>query len=122
VRELREFRERHPEFQRAGIEVAGINADTSEHNRVWRERLRLPYPVLSDPDRAAAAAFGGLRRLGLGGWTIELYRRRTVLADRDGVISALWDKVRIRGHAAEVLAAAVALERLRAAGGEAGGD
>ncbi|MEK7331236.1 MAG: peroxiredoxin, partial [Candidatus Eisenbacteria bacterium] len=66
---------------------------------------------LSEPERSAAAAFGGLRRLGIAGWTIELFRRRTVLAGRDGVIAALWDKVRLRGHAAEVLGAARALER-----------
>ena len=66
--------------------------------------------MLSDPERSAAEAFGGLRRLGIGGWKIELFRRRTVLADRQGVISALWDKVHIRGHAAEVLSVARALE------------
>jgi len=72
--------------------------------------LRLPYPLLSDPERTAAEAFGGLRRLGIGTWTIELFRRRTVLADRLGMVAAIWDKVRIRGHAAEVLTAARALE------------
>ena len=56
-------------------------------------------------------AFGGLRRLGIAGWTIEFFRRRTVLSDRQGLIAALWDKVRLRGHAAEVLAAARVLER-----------
>lgn len=119
MRELREFRERHPEYQRAGVEVAGINADTVEHNRLWTERLRLPYPVLSDPDRSAADAFGGLRRIGIAGWTVEFFRRRTVLAGRDGVIAALWDKVRIRGHAAEVLGAARTLERMGDEGGAA---
>lgn len=114
MRELREFRERHPEYVRAGVEVAGINADTVESNRAWVERLRLPYPVLSDPERRAAEAFGGLRRLGIGSWTLELFRRRTVLADRQGVIAAIWNKVRIRGHAAEVLEAARALERTEA--------
>ena len=67
--------------------------------------------MLSDPDRTAADAFGGLRRIGIAGWTIELFRRRTVLADRQGMVAALWDRVRIRGHAAEVLAAAMVLER-----------
>jgi len=74
--------------------------------------MRLPYPLLSDPEREAAAAFGGLRRIGIGGWTIDLYRRRTVLAGRDGVIAALWDKVEVRGHATEVLQAARVLERI----------
>jgi peroxiredoxin Q/BCP len=80
-------------------------------NLAWSRRLRLPYPLLSDSERSAAEAFGGLWRLGIAGWSIELFRRRTVLAGRDGVIAALWDKVRIRGHAAEVLEAARVLDR-----------
>jgi thioredoxin-dependent peroxiredoxin len=88
-----------------------VNADSVAGNRAWAMRLRLPYPLLSDPERVAAEAFGGLRRIGIAGWTIELFRRRTILAGRDGVIAALWDKVQVRGHAAQVLAAARALER-----------
>jgi peroxiredoxin len=49
---------------------------------------------------------GLVRKLGLGGWSIELFRRATLLADRDGVVVAAWTEVRMRGHAAEVLAAA----------------
>jgi peroxiredoxin len=51
-----------------------------------------------------------LRRIGIAGWKIELFSRRTVLADRHGVIAAIWNRVRVRGHAAEVLTAAMALE------------
>ena len=91
--------------------MAGINADTVASNRAWSERLRLPYPLLSDPDRSAAEAFGGLRRIGVGAWRIEFFRRRTLLADRSGLVAAVWDHVRIRGHAAQVLAAARALPR-----------
>ena len=112
MREIREFRERYAAFAAEGIEIAGINADTVESNRHWMERLRVPYPLLSDPERKAAEAFGGLRRIGFGEWSIEFFRRRTVLADRHGVIAAVWDKVRIRGHAAEVLQAARALEQI----------
>ena len=89
-----------------------MNADSVAGNHAWSQRLRLPYPLLSDPERSAAAAFGGLLRLGIGGWTIDLFRRRTVLAGRDGVVAALWDKVKIRGHAVEVLQAARALDDL----------
>lgn len=118
MRELREFRERHAVFVAEGIEVAGISADTVESNRHWSERLKLPFPLLSDPERVAAEAFGGLRRLAFGGWSLELFRRRTVLADRLGVVGAVWDKVHIRGHAAEVLVAARALNRLTDEAGE----
>jgi thioredoxin-dependent peroxiredoxin len=92
--------------------VAGINADTVASNRAWSERLRLPYPLLSDPERRAAEAFGGLMRFGVAGWRIELFRRRTLLADRAGIIAAVWEHVHVRGHAAQVLEAARALERL----------
>ncbi|MGH7730106.1 MAG: peroxiredoxin [Candidatus Eiseniibacteriota bacterium] len=111
MRELREFREHHAAYLSAGVEVAGLNADTVASNRAWSERLRIPYPLLSDPERRAAEAFGGLRRIGIGDWKLELFRRRTVLADRQGVIAAVWESVRARGHAAEVLTPARALAR-----------
>jgi thioredoxin-dependent peroxiredoxin len=111
VRELREFRERHAAFAAEGIEVAGINADTVEGNRHWAERLRIPYPLLSDPARSAAEAFGGLRRIALGTWSVEFFRRRTVLADRQGIVAAVWETVQVRGHAAEVLRSARGLDR-----------
>jgi peroxiredoxin Q/BCP len=91
--------------------VAGVNTDSVSGNLSWSRRLRLPYPLLADPERVAAEAFGGLRRFGIGGWTIDLFRRRTILAGRDGVIAALWDRVHIRGHALAVLSAARALDR-----------
>jgi peroxiredoxin Q/BCP len=91
------------------VAVAGVNSDSPAGNARWTERLRLPFPLLSDPQRVVAGALGGVRRLGIGDWTIDLTRRRTVLAGRDGVIEAVWDKVTIRGHAAEVLRAVRAL-------------
>ena len=106
MRELREFRGAFPDFERAGIALAGVSADTPESHQRWVARLRLPYPLLSDPARSAGHALGLVRRLGIGGWSIDLFRRATLLADADGVIVAAWTAVRMRGHAAEVLAAA----------------
>jgi peroxiredoxin Q/BCP len=113
VRELREFRVHHDEFTREGIEVAGVARDPAESNRHWSERLRLPYPLLSDRDGAAGRAFHVARRLGIGGWSIELFRRTTFLIDERGEIAAAWVKVRVRGHAATVLEAARALGRAK---------
>jgi peroxiredoxin Q/BCP len=103
VRELREFRARHDAFRDAGIAVAGISLDSVEAHRRWAERLRIPYPLLSDEDRTAGSAFGILRRVGIGGWNVEFLRRSTFLVDVKGMIVAQWTKVKIRGHAAEVL-------------------
>ena len=103
MRELREFREHYDEYRAAGVALAGINADTIEGNRTWADRLRIEYPLLSDPERVAAHALGALHTVGIGTWKIELFRRSTFLVDRDGIVSAVWGKVRVRGHAREVL-------------------
>ncbi len=109
MHELREFRARHAEFTAAGVTVAGICRDTIETNRRWTERLRLPFPVLSDEGGALGRELGILRPLAIAGWTIELMRRTTLLAAADGTIVAEWGEVKLRGHAREVLTAARAL-------------
>lgn len=120
MRELREFRALYVAFQQSGIEVAGVSLDTVQANRRWAERLKIPYPLLSDEDRAASRAFGILRRVGIGGWNIEFLRRSTFLVDITGHIVAQWTKVKVRGHAAEVLQVARVAAAVAADGGEAG--
>ena len=110
MRELREFREHHDAYRAAGVSLAGVNADTVDGNRSWSERLKIDYPLLSDRDRTAARALGALRTVGIGSWKIELFRRSTFLVARDGVVSAVWGKVRVRGHARDVLEKARLLE------------
>lgn len=103
MRELREFRVHHAEMRAAGLEVAGVSLDTLEAARRIAERLRLPYPLLSDPGRRAGDAFGVIHRVGLGGFRIELFRRTTFLVDLHGIVRAVWEKVKIRGHARDVM-------------------
>ncbi len=57
----------------------------------------------------AGAAFGVIRRLGIGSWNVELFRRMTFLVDAGGRVVASWGRVKIRGHALEVLEVARAL-------------
>ena len=116
MRELREFRAHYSAFRDAGVAVAGVSLDPVEEQQRWAERFKLPYPLLSDEARVAGREFGILRRIGIGGWNVEFLRRSTLLADARGMIVAQWSKVKIRGHAAEVLQVARVLVR----SGEAG--
>jgi thioredoxin-dependent peroxiredoxin len=109
VRELREFRVHHAEYQQNGLAVAGVTRDTVKSNRTWSKRLSLPYPLLSDPDGQAGRSLGVVRRIPIGAWKIDLFRRSTYLIDLHGVVAAVWRDVKIRGHAAEVLDVARAL-------------
>jgi peroxiredoxin Q/BCP len=92
--------------------VAGVSADTLESHRKWIARLRLPFLLLSDPDRKAGRALDLMRRIQVGSWGVEFFRRATLLIDERGTIAAAWGKVQVRGHAQEVLSAAQALRRL----------
>jgi peroxiredoxin Q/BCP len=109
VRELREFRAHYEELKAAGLEVAGVSLDSPESHRAWSERLRLPFPLLSDVERTVGPAFGVVRHVGLGGWNVEFFRRSTFLVDARGKVAAVWGKVKVRGHALEVLEMAKAL-------------
>ena len=93
----------------SSVGLAGVSTDSVESHQSWARRLRIPFPLLSDPERLAGHELGLVRRLGVRGWSVELFRRATVLADRDGKIAAAWTEVKIRGHAREVLEAARAL-------------
>lgn len=113
MRELREFREAHPDFESAGVAVAGVSSDSVDSHRAVIERLHLPFPLLSDPERSAGRTLGLIRRFGWGAWTVELFRRSTLLVDEGGIVVAAWGDVRVRGHARGVLAAARTLQRLQ---------
>ena len=112
MRELREFRERHDAFTQAGVAVAGVSTDTLASHREWSERLQISYPLVSDTERVAAHALGLVMRIGIAGWGVELFRRTTLLVAADGRIVVAWGKVKVRGHAAQVLEAALALKGL----------
>lgn len=99
---MREFRAHYSALEEAGVEVAGVSTDTPESSLEWARRMDLPYPLLSDVERAAGQAFGVIRTVGIGAWSVEFFRRTTFLVDARGVVMASWRKVKIRGHALEV--------------------
>jgi peroxiredoxin Q/BCP len=111
VRELREFRAHQDEYEANGVAVAGVTRDTPESNLEWSRRLELSYPLLSDREGVAARALGVTRRIGIGDWGVEFFRRVTFLIGRDGLVAAVWHRVKVRGHAREVLEMAKVLER-----------
>lgn len=96
-----------------------MSTDTVASHREWAERLQIRYPLVADPERVSARALGLILKVGIGDWSVELFRRTTLLVATDGRIVAAWGKVRVRGHAAQVLEAAAALQRMEP---PAGGD
>ncbi len=69
--------------------------------------------MLSDADGQVGRALGIVTRVGIGTWHLEFFRRTTFLIDARGIISAAWGKVRVRGHAQEVLSVAKVARTLK---------
>ena len=95
------FRDLAGDFAEVGAQPVGISADTVEKQHEFSERHSLGYPLLSDPDRTVAAAYGVKR--GLAGLP---NRRATFVIDGDGtVLEVIKSEINMNAHADKALAA-----------------
>ncbi|MBM4219628.1 MAG: peroxiredoxin [Gammaproteobacteria bacterium] len=101
-----DFRDLAASFRRAGTRILGISTDTLESHRRFKEKMRFPFELGADEDHAVAVRFGVWRQKNMYGRKLMGIERSTFLTDAQGRIRREWRKVRVKGHAAEVLAAA----------------
>ena len=105
--ENKDFSALLPEFEKAGTVLLGISKDPPKKHLKFAEKHGLTVPLATD------AESGGLSEV-LGAWGEKtLYgrlfmgmKRTTYLVDAEGRIARIWPKVKVKGHAAEVLEAA----------------
>ena len=97
------------EFQEAGIALVGISPDSAKSHDRFTKKHGLTVALGADEDKAAANAYGVWVEKSMYGRKYMGVERTTFLIDRQGVISRVWEKVKVPGHADEVLAAAKAL-------------
>jgi thioredoxin-dependent peroxiredoxin len=105
ITEASEFRDMKKQFDNAGAAILGCSADTVAMQSKFREKYKLNFPLLSDPDFLAIEAYGARRMKMFLGKSFLGIVRSTFLIDGEGRVVKIWDKVRAKGHAAEVLAA-----------------
>ncbi|HET8692864.1 MAG TPA: peroxiredoxin [Steroidobacteraceae bacterium] len=101
-----DFRDLHAAFRRARTRILGISTDGLESHRKFREKMKFPFELGSDEDHAVASLFGAWKLKSLYGRKSMGVERSTFLIDAKGRIRREWRKVRVKGHAAEVLEAA----------------
>jgi peroxiredoxin Q/BCP len=101
-----DFRELAPAFRRLRTRIIGISTDTLESHRRFREKMKFPFELGSDEDHSIADLFGVWKRKNMYGRKMMGIERSTFLIDARGALRKEWRKVRVAGHAAEVLAAA----------------
>jgi len=108
--EAKDFSELADRFEEAGVAVVGISRDKPAKLARFRDKYGLKVSLASDEDGAMCEAFGTWVEKSLYGRTYMGIARATFLFDAAGKAVRVWPKVKVKGHAAEVLEAARALD------------
>lgn len=97
-------------FAAADTEVVGISTDSAKSHDAFKSKHALGITLASDEDKQTVEAYGVWREKSMYGRKFMGVERSTFLIDRQGRIARIWRKVKVTGHAAEVLEAARALD------------
>lgn len=106
TREAQDFTALAGEFEKEGTWVLGVSKDDSARHRKFIGKYDLKVALASDIDGAACEAFGTWVEKSLYGRKYMGIERATFLVDRAGTIYRIWRKVKVPGHAQQVLEAA----------------
>lgn len=105
TREACDFRDELAVFKKKKAAVVGISKDTPAAQKKWKEKYKLPFPLLSDPETEVLQAWGAWGEKVMYGKKITGTIRTTVLIDEDGKVEKVFSKVKVDGHVASVLEA-----------------
>lgn len=106
TREATEFSGLKDAFDAIGVEVVGVSPDPVTKHQKFRDKHELTVRLLSDEEKTLLQAFGVWVEKSMYGRRYMGVERTTALVAADGRIARLWPKVKVPGHAEEVLEAA----------------
>jgi peroxiredoxin Q/BCP len=109
TRESQDFRDLYTRFRKAGIDIVGISRDSVKSHDKFVEKEKLLFPLLSDTEEKACKLFDVIQEKSLYGKKYLGIERSTFLLDGTGILRREWRKVKVPGHAEEVLEAAKSL-------------
>jgi peroxiredoxin Q/BCP len=105
TREACAFRDSQAKIRKTGAVVLGVSPDSVASHQRFRDKYKLSFPLLSDPDKQVAKKFGAYGEKTLYGKKVVGMIRSTFLIDGDGIVRKVFPKVRVDGHADQVLEA-----------------
>jgi peroxiredoxin Q/BCP len=104
------FRDSLPDFSKVKAQVVGISRDSVASHDKFKKKFKLPFPLVSDEDGKVTEAYGAWVEKSMYGKKYMGIERATFLIDAKGVVRNVWRKVKVPGHAEEVLKAAEELK------------
>ena len=104
TREAQDFTAMATDFAAAGAKVVGVSRDDMKRHDKFIAKYDLAVPLIADTDGAISDAFGTWVQKSMYGRKYMGMERATFLIGADGILLREWRKVKVPGHAAEVLA------------------
>jgi peroxiredoxin Q/BCP len=107
--ESKDFADAYERFVQHRTRIVGVSRDSIKSHLGFKEKLDLPFDLLSDPDERLCALFDVIKNKTMYGKPVRGIDRSTFLLDSKSVLRYEWRGVKVPGHVEETLAAALAL-------------
>jgi peroxiredoxin Q/BCP len=105
TKEACEFRDTTKKFTKANTVIVGVSPDASKSQAKFKEKFDLPFILLADVDHKTSDDYGVWKEKSMYGKKYMGVERTTFVIDPKGKIKKIFPKVKVEGHAEEVLAA-----------------
>ncbi len=105
TKEACEFRDTSKKFTKANTVIVGVSPDPAKAQAKFKDKFDLPFTLLADVEHKAAEAYGVWKEKSMYGKKYMGVERTTFVIGPDGRIKKIFPKVKVEGHAEEVLAA-----------------
>ena len=103
------FADLYPAFKKAGAVIVGVSPDSVASHEKFKSKMSFPFELLADEDHSLCDLFEVYKEKSMYGRKYMGVERSTFLLDGAGVLRREWRKVKVPGHADEVLQAARSL-------------
>ena len=101
--EAKDFSKLYKEFKKLNCEIFGISKDSIESHQKFISKFKIPFQLLSDEKIIALKKYGAWGEKSMYGKKFMGIKRTTVLINPKGKIIKIWNNVKVKDHAKEVL-------------------
>jgi len=99
TQEAKEFRDLAEQFSKENAVILGVSKDSIKSHQKFKEKHSLPFTLLSDPEGKVLDVYGVWKKKTMYGRTFMGTERTTFLIDEEGIVSKVYRKVKVKGHA-----------------------
>ena len=98
-----DFRDNYNLFKKKNTKIFGVSKDSLKSHESFKNKFNFPFELISDPDEKVCKIFDVIKEKSMYGKKYMGIERSTFLIDSDGKLLKEWRKVKVKGHAEDVL-------------------